>query len=712
MEEPVESIVKERERIMSTGEGSPIWRKAHFLKPTFNSIKEPVFELPLDSLSSLHTPTDPKTWPFRVKFVGWRNPQVGWKNWVQKMASLHLSTWKKAGIHEPIMNSTLEIKRNDLLIFGLVEKWSNETKTFIFPWGEATITLEDVTVSWGYSMLGSPVNSSLESRELEEIEEKLENARKGILRTKSKKACQSSWMNKFMEDGGIEFEHEAFLAFWLSRFVFPTTFDVISSIVFPIAIRLARGTKIALAPAVLAALYRDLGILKHGINASAMGNSENVDYADAVTLRASFQLVQIWAWERFLQLQPRNPNAIKDGESRLARWQNLKFKVENVRLVLDSAREAFDWRPYSKFVENWDSCFAKLYGENGLWLSVGLCLDEELESFAKCLMVSELIGLNCVEWYYPNRVAMQFGFDQDIPGYPPVTQNAGGRPFNELKMYIPPGSFQGSVTVRYLKWWERSMNRSKGRHTSNSNDVQVKRSSKGLKRTKECNVSEGSLKRMKVAIAFPQENSDESVNSLEDLWTLDEIFKLSSEQENSDESVNSLEDVRTLSETFKLSSKQDDLENGQELSDSLAMQKELNNSPFPPGFPPKHNAMEASNQEKMRKLKDLNNSPFPPGFPPKPIAMEESIPIREEELTFPEEFKSSGDRVGLDIGQDRDGARTGGESRSLSSKNDGGDWTFQSDPKCLELELRVERLQRIMSRLKPAMLARHSCSHP
>ena len=61
---------------------------------------------------------------------------------------------------------------------------------------------------------------------------------------------------------GSRFEHEAFLVFWLSRYVFFKDFDSVKKAVIPIAIRLARGTRISLAPAVLASIYRDLSLLK------------------------------------------------------------------------------------------------------------------------------------------------------------------------------------------------------------------------------------------------------------------------------------------------------------------------------------------------------------------------------------------------------------------------------------------------------------------
>lgn len=101
-------------------------------------------------------------------------------------------------------------------------------------------------------------------RAWEETREELLQARLGLVRTSAKKASHGAWMKKFMKSGS-RIEHEAFLSLLLSRFVFPSAsgFDTIVNDVFPIAILLAQGTKIALAPAVLASIYRDLGLLRN-----------------------------------------------------------------------------------------------------------------------------------------------------------------------------------------------------------------------------------------------------------------------------------------------------------------------------------------------------------------------------------------------------------------------------------------------------------------
>ncbi|TXG67770.1 hypothetical protein EZV62_009045 [Acer yangbiense] len=400
-------------------------RVANFLQPTVTSIEGPVFELPSSCFSSLPHTFEPKNWPLKLAFHGCSSPHEDWKIWVGKMASSHESTWKKAGVYEAILNSTYSIQRNHDLVLGLAEKWCPETKSFIFSWGEATITLEDMIIS-GYSVLGSSVFSPLETDEQKSTAEKLKQTRTELGRTGWNKANYSLWKKTFM-DSGNKIEHEAFLAFWLTRFVFPVS-SVILRAVFPIAIHLARGTRIALAPAILAGIYSYLSLLKEKIVALAqLDHFENEQDSSAlvITLHSPLQLVQIWAWERFLELRPK-PNLIQLGEPRFAQWHKTMLRVEN------------------------------FYAENETWVSVDPSGCEELESLALCLRISELIGCGYVEHYFSHRVAMQFGLDQELPAC--VAQVSDyNKPISFANLYVPPRLYEADVTTRYLEWWKESL---------------------------------------------------------------------------------------------------------------------------------------------------------------------------------------------------------------------------------------------------------------
>ncbi|CAH2036406.1 unnamed protein product [Thlaspi arvense] len=305
-------------------------------------------------------PPDLKALSLSVSFSGWRLANTKFKSWATKMADLHEPTWKKAGIFEAVMASRQRIFRtNTDLVMGIAEKWSPDTKTFVFPWGEATITLEDVMVLLGFSVLGSPYFAPLDSSG-EMTEAKLKRAFQKLLEGKMTIVTQVAWMERFMNSED-ELEHVAFLVLWLSYFVFPSSSYVISKAVFPIAVHLSRGTRIALAPAVLAHLYAELTLLKNHIRDLTINKS-----TEKIVLSSLFHLVHVWTWERFRELQPKPNPMVEEGEPRMARWDNLQQRRKsNVRKVLENSKvDSFEWRPYTKTVANWK--FPRFYPEKAM----------------------------------------------------------------------------------------------------------------------------------------------------------------------------------------------------------------------------------------------------------------------------------------------------------------------------------------------------------
>ncbi|XP_028802703.1 uncharacterized protein LOC114757789 [Neltuma alba] len=453
--------MESREELMVSpvGDSKPALRTAHFLKPSVSSNGGPGSDI-LSSSMSLPPTFEPKNWPLTVRFSGWQHPPRKWIHWVDSLQSTFESVWRRVGIKEAIMGSKYKVLKNEDLTFGIAERWCSKTNTFVFPWGEATITLEDMMFLGGFPVLGDPVFRPLEAKELKEVEEKLILARKEIIKGSRNKACPSRWMNAFM-NSEREIEHEAFLATWLSVFVFPGRSLHIRSIVFPIAIHLARGNAVALAPAVLASIYKDLSLLKQAIfdlTKSPVGGHKK---HHELVLQSPFYLVQIWVWERIHVLQPK-PKVMNTCGTILGRWHGVKaLEADNVRLVLDSAKEEFIWRPYARFGSN----RKKFYAENSFWVLLDHTLEEEIESFIICMRVSELVGLDdCIEQYLPHRVALQFGMDQDIPGF--VTRSNDTpeigwfnyiRPMMDRKIYIASRLFEADVTIRYVEWWEKSV---------------------------------------------------------------------------------------------------------------------------------------------------------------------------------------------------------------------------------------------------------------
>ncbi|RHN67030.1 putative aminotransferase-like, plant mobile domain-containing protein [Medicago truncatula] len=135
--------VREDFMLSPSGDSDSTFRTAHFLKPISNSIHEPAFEFNPFSSSSFF---DQNECPLKIHFSGWRHPQEKWVRWVDELKPKYESLWKKARIFDAIMSTKCHILKNLKLLFGVVEKWCCETNTFVFPFGEATITLEDIMV--------------------------------------------------------------------------------------------------------------------------------------------------------------------------------------------------------------------------------------------------------------------------------------------------------------------------------------------------------------------------------------------------------------------------------------------------------------------------------------------------------------------------------------------------------------------------------------
>ncbi|XP_012827397.1 PREDICTED: uncharacterized protein LOC105948714 [Erythranthe guttata] len=449
--------------------GCPCLRSAHFLRPSVASIGGPAAAPSLDSSTS---PPKCKDLSFNVNFIGWKTPDSNWKTWVDRMHSSHHSTWIEAGIYDAVVSSKCCIHRHQDLIFDFVDKWSPATNTAVFPWGEATFTLEDAAVLGGFSVVGESVSAPPPADdESQKVMKKLLAARTNLCKSPARKAGHSRWMARFMDGdgdggggGGSEIEHEAFLAYWLSRFVFPFTRDSIIKSVFPIAVHLARGTRVALAPAVLAAIYRSLTLLKAAVAAArnqSQTQPKNRDFR--VMISAPLALIQVWIWERFPSLRSTNPITIKQSQPRLARWDNSKKSSNRNSLpTIDSAREEFKWRPYSTRTMHNVVSRTIYKDDHGYWAAV----TSDLEGLVRCLRASELVSLEpgCIEQYLPHRVAMQFGIDQDLPGHvsrvnvnPDIAWRDYIRPINngDAKIYIPPRVFEPRVTSRYFKWWQK-----------------------------------------------------------------------------------------------------------------------------------------------------------------------------------------------------------------------------------------------------------------
>ncbi|KAL8104082.1 serine/threonine-protein phosphatase 7 long form homolog [Apium graveolens] len=265
-----------------------------------------------------------------------------------------------------------------MLILGLAEWWCADTNTFMFPWGEVTIILEDVIYLGCFSVLGASFTTPLDDEFIDTFKCLKIDHKNVRLRHRRNVSC-SSWMEYFMRNGSA-LEHEAFLALWLSRFVLVRPQNYIGIKDFHVAIHLSRGMRIALAPVVLACIYRDMRLLQNSV-------AEFMKLESIVGLRfisCHYDLVQMWVWERFKELRP-VPNDLGRGEPWSLRWNGVtNLKVDDVRSALVSPGLSFLWRPYVIISSN--SVLTNLYKDAEQWVVVD---SDAVESFARCLRAAE-----------------------------------------------------------------------------------------------------------------------------------------------------------------------------------------------------------------------------------------------------------------------------------------------------------------------------------
>ncbi|KAL2943684.1 Ribosomal RNA small subunit methyltransferase H [Bienertia sinuspersici] len=182
--------------------------------------------------------------------------------------------------------------------------------------------------------------------------------------------------------------------------------------IWELTVSLAQGMKIALAPAVLACLYQNLTFITQ--------NAADFDSAKTeVSVPAPFQIVQLWALERFPCLGSNLAKPLSLGYPRIARWDSVCFKANlvGVRRAIRSSSDSFCWRPYALNLENSRQKSFHIDSDKISSSDLSSDVDEEMKSFYVFLQPQELIGIDCTATYQPQRVMMQFGCDQEVPNH-------------------------------------------------------------------------------------------------------------------------------------------------------------------------------------------------------------------------------------------------------------------------------------------------------
>eukprot|EP00256_Glycine_max_P070614 XP_025985209.1 serine/threonine-protein phosphatase 7 long form homolog [Glycine max] len=241
------------------------------------------------------------------------------------------------------------LKINSSLITALIERWRPETHTFHLRCGEATITLQDVSVLLGLHTEGAPLIGQTNLDWAELCEELLgvrpqEGELQGSVVKLSWLAHHFSEIN--IHDGNVE-QLQRFTRAWILRFIGGVLFvDKSSSKVSLRYLQFLRDfeqcSTYAWGPAVLAYLYREM--------------CSATDYK-IKSIGGMCILIQMWAWERCTTLAPKRTPPIMENKPLGHRWlRRGNQHIGNDDLIvfrrkLDiMKRHEFLWEPYTTTV--------------------------------------------------------------------------------------------------------------------------------------------------------------------------------------------------------------------------------------------------------------------------------------------------------------------------------------------------------------------------
>ncbi|KAE9465282.1 hypothetical protein C3L33_02812, partial [Rhododendron williamsianum] len=301
-------------------------------------------------------------------------------------------------------------------------RWSIDTHSFAWVWGKSELSMEDVVILTPLSLRGASIldlaHLSREDREnARELRRLGKLAQFGPIFTtqgvrkstaaNAKKTSFASWIRYFFKD--LQPTKTAILGA-ARDFV---TADSPSPAVFPLAVLLARGEPVALAPLFLGSLYRQLDLV-HADFARSLGKCGQLSMVHTSFLLAYF-------FEHFpIVAPPSRTFQASAARSRAEQWYGTSNDVSWYEACNVAAN--FTPRPY-----NSASPGVVGIGQCLLPVSSSLSVASSGDSVARVVINSTLIALpgwltflnneaSGVTVYRPDRFARQLSFDQGVLG--------------------------------------------------------------------------------------------------------------------------------------------------------------------------------------------------------------------------------------------------------------------------------------------------------
>ncbi|KAK4716015.1 hypothetical protein R3W88_014353 [Solanum pinnatisectum] len=325
--------------------------------------------------------------------------QPGWIDWVDRMEKVKGETWRNVGIYDAIQLSKIDIPSDDDLLYVALCFWSISSNSFHFKFGMMSPTILDISAltrirphseaistildihSSTFSLPKSEKNKKIYYKEFIKVnterEDVMEDEHFAFLTITTKTLLKN---NRQKSDGRRRSKNNGSLRVTMEYS--------------KLAIALAWGRKIALAPFVLSHLYR---------------GCRNLVTREFGTAGGPFWILQLWLQFYFLEYRPLPYDSQNCSTFGMALAQG-KLKQNNFQECFKFFYSCPSITPsqFTPFSPEWLRLFFLIVRD----LQYGLALGNS--SFGKA----------GVEYYSPNQFARQFGLTQTVPLPPHQSFNA------------------------------------------------------------------------------------------------------------------------------------------------------------------------------------------------------------------------------------------------------------------------------------------------
>ncbi|KAL9682071.1 hypothetical protein QQ045_013864 [Rhodiola kirilowii] len=284
-----------------------------------------------------------------------------------------------------------DVKADPSLLIAVVERWRPETHTFHFNEGEATITLQDVSLLTGLPVDGEPVTRKSQMN-FEEVCVRLLGVYPECY-DRAPGMWKRSWFTNHLTQIPVDADEETLKKYardYLLNLIGSTLFSdksgkTIPLYFLPLLEDLDRVRNYSWGSAVLACLYSNMcGACTIGHNQLAGVPKITVPVV-MPPVDAEFEPALRGSWSYLKWVGPKRWVGVPHGS--LLQYRDAIQKMHPGDFI---------WRPY----------------ENNLFALLNpICLEGQQNTWRDDV---PLIYYNIIEWHHPGRVARQFGFRQDF----------------------------------------------------------------------------------------------------------------------------------------------------------------------------------------------------------------------------------------------------------------------------------------------------------